>query len=78
MSVNLQKIICIGSVLWDIIGSTDASLSRASDVPRNIKILPGGVAFNIAQKLSVLGHKSTLLTAICKDQEGQALIEKCN
>ena len=78
MSVNLQKIICIGSVLWDIIGSTDTSLSRASDVPGNIKMLPGGVAFNIAQKLSVLGHKSTLLTAIGKDQEGQALIEKCN
>ena len=78
MNVNSQKIICIGSVLWDIIGSTDVSLSRASDVPGKIKMLPGGVAFNIAQKLSMLGHKSTLLTAIGKDQEGQALVARCD
>ena len=78
MNVNSQKVICIGSVLWDIIGSTDVSLSRASDVPGKIKMLPGGVAFNIAQKLSMFGHKSTLLTAIGKDQEGQALVARCD
>ena len=78
MSANSKKIICIGSVLWDIIGSTSGMLSRACDVPGQITMLPGGVAFNIAQKLSLLGYKSTILTAIGADQEGQALIEKCN
>ncbi len=77
MSANTQKIICIGSVLWDIIGTTNASLSRASDEPGQIKMLPGGVAFNIAQKLCMLGYKSTILTAIGKDPEGQALIDRC-
>lgn len=78
MSADSQKIICIGSVLWDIIGSINGSLSRASDVPGKIKMLPGGVAFNIAQKLSILGYTSTILTAIGADQAGLALIEKCN
>lgn len=78
MSANSKKIICIGSVLWDIIGSTSGMLSRACDVSGQITMLPGGVAFNIAQKLSLLGYKSTILTAIGADQEGQALIEKCN
>lgn len=78
MNVNSQKMICIGSVLWDIIGKTNGTLSRASDVPGQIKMLPGGVAFNIAQKLSSLGYKPTILSAIGKDQEGQSLIERCD
>ena len=45
-------ILCIGSVLWDIIGRTDAALGERGDVPGRITRLPGGVALNIAMTLN--------------------------
>ncbi|MEM6307824.1 MAG: kinase, partial [Pseudomonadota bacterium] len=41
-------IICIGSVLWDIIGRSTRAMQAGSDVPGRITRLPGGVAMNIA------------------------------
>ena len=71
------KIVCIGSVLWDIIGSAEITLSRASDVAGRIKTHPGGVAFNIARQLGVLGFKSVILTAFGDDIEGDLLLKQC-
>ncbi len=41
-------ILCIGSVLWDIIGRAGAVMRLGSDVPGRITRIPGGVAMNIA------------------------------
>ena len=41
-------ILCIGSVLWDIIGRSATSMRLGSDVPGRITRLPGGVALNMA------------------------------
>ena len=41
-------ILCIGSVLWDIIGRTDLPMVLGNDKPGRIARLPGGVALNIA------------------------------
>lgn len=72
-----KKIVCIGSVLWDIIGTADITLLRASDVAGNIKSHPGGVAFNIARQLSSLGFNSIILTALGQDKEGEVLEKAC-
>ena len=71
------KIICAGSVLWDIIGYVETDLCLGEDKGGKIERRPGGVAFNIAQKLSRLGLKPIMLSAIGQDEDGKQLIEHC-
>ncbi len=66
-------ILCIGSVLWDIIGRSPASMRVGSDVPGRITRLPGGVAMNIAMTLARFGVHPALLSAIGRDTEGDEL-----
>ncbi len=70
-------ILCIGSVLWDIIGRSPAAMRLGSDVPGRITRLPGGVAMNIAMTLARFGLRPALLTAIGRDAEGEDLIAAC-
>jgi sugar/nucleoside kinase (ribokinase family) len=69
-------ILCIGSVLWDIIGRTASHMRVGSDVPGRITRLPGGVAMNIAMTLRRFGLHPALLTAIGVDTEGEELVAK--
>ncbi len=71
---NTPDIICIGSVLWDVIGRAASHMRVGSDVPGRITRLPGGVAMNIAMTLRRFGMKPALLTAIGQDVEGNELI----
>lgn len=70
-------ILCIGSILWDIIGRSPASMRLGSDVPGRITRLPGGVAMNIAMTLARFGLTPAILTAIGRDPEGDELIAAC-
>ncbi|WP_204114311.1 PfkB family carbohydrate kinase [Shimia biformata] len=70
-------ILCIGSVLWDVIGRAPSHMRQGSDVPGRITRLPGGVAMNIAMTLSRFGLRPALLTAIGRDPEGEELITAC-
>ena len=70
-------ILCIGSVLWDIIGRSPASMRAGSDVPGRVTRLPGGVAMNIAMTLARFGLRPALLTAIGRDAEGDELTAAC-
>ncbi|MCT8328840.1 PfkB family carbohydrate kinase [Albidovulum sediminis] len=67
-------ILCIGSVLWDIIGRTSAPMAAGADVPGRITRLPGGVAMNIAMTLARFGLRPALLTAVGCDAEGNELV----
>ncbi|PJI91846.1 sugar/nucleoside kinase (ribokinase family) [Yoonia maricola] len=67
-------IICIGSVLWDVIGRSASHMRVGSDVPGRITRLPGGVAMNIAMTLRRFGMSPALLTAIGRDAAGEELI----
>ncbi|MES2916167.1 MAG: PfkB family carbohydrate kinase [Pseudomonadota bacterium] len=71
-------ILCIGSVLWDIIGRSPTSMRLGSDVPGRITRLPGGVAMNIAMTLRRFGMSPAILTAIGRDAEGDELIAACD
>ncbi len=73
----MSDILCIGSVLWDIIGRSAASMRVGSDVPGRITRLPGGVAMNIAMTLARFGLRPGLLTAVGRDAEGDELIAAC-
>ncbi len=70
-------ILCIGSVLWDIIGRSNIAMRLGSDVPGRITRLPGGVAMNIAMTLARYGLRPALLSAIGRDDEGEELIAAC-
>lgn len=70
-------ILCIGSVLWDIIGRTPAHMGAGADVPGRITRVPGGVAMNIATTLARFGLRPALLTAIGRDAEGDELVAAC-
>ena len=71
------EILCIGSVLWDVIGRSASHMRQGSDVPGRITRLPGGVAMNIAMTLRRFGLAPALLTTIGKDQEGYELLAAC-
>ncbi|WP_298906506.1 PfkB family carbohydrate kinase [uncultured Aliiroseovarius sp.] len=72
-----QDILCIGSVLWDVIGRTPHPMRVGSDEPGRITRLPGGVAMNIAMTLQRFGLRSALLTAVGRDREGDELLDDC-
>ncbi len=76
-SSERPDILCIGSVLWDVIGRAASHMRQGSDVPGRITRLPGGVALNIAMTLARFGLRPTLLTAVGRDAEGDELISAC-
>ena len=73
MSGSLE-IICIGSVLWDVVGRTDRDMPLGADRPGRIERLPGGVAMNIAMTLRRFDLTPRLLSHVGKDREGDDLI----
>lgn len=74
---STPDILCIGSVLWDVIGRSASAMRQGSDVPGRITRIPGGVAMNIAMTLVRFGLTPALLTAIGRDTEGDELVAAC-
>lgn len=71
-------ILCIGSVLWDVIGRAEVVMRQGSDMPGRITRLPGGVTLNIAMALARFGLTPSLLSAVGRDAEGDELIRACD
>ena len=71
------NILCIGSVLWDVIGRSDLQMRAGDDRPGRIARLPGGVVLNIAMALARFGARPALLSAVGQDDEGTSLIAAC-
>lgn len=72
------EILCIGSVLWDVIGRSTNAMHLGADMPGRITRLPGGVAMNIAMALRRFGLAPKLMSAVGRDVEGDALIAACH
>jgi pseudouridine kinase len=75
--MTTPDILCIGSVLWDVIGRAPTAMRIGSDVPGRITRLPGGVALNIAMTLRRFGLTPALLSAVGVDAEGAELVARC-
>ena len=71
-------ILCIGSVLWDVIGRASSHMRAGSDVPGRITRLPGGVAMNIAMTLVQFGMRPALISAVGRDSEGDELVAEAD
>jgi sugar/nucleoside kinase (ribokinase family) len=74
---KLPEILCIGSVLWDVIGRAGVAMPLGADRPGRIARVPGGVALNIAMALRRFGLAPALLSSVGRDVEGEALIAAC-
>lgn len=70
-------ILCIGSVLWDVIGRSASHMTQGADVPGRITRLPGGVALNIAMTLARFGLRPALMASVGRDAEGDDLVAAC-
>ena len=68
------NILCIGSMLWDVIGRSTRAMQAGSDVPGRITRLPGGVAMNIAMTLKRFDLHPAILSVVGQDLDGQELI----
>lgn len=77
MNQPAHDILCIGSVLWDVIGRAHGPMRLGNDLPGRITRIPGGVAMNIAMGLARQGLRPVLLTAIGLDGEGEDLLDAC-
>jgi sugar/nucleoside kinase (ribokinase family) len=73
-----SDILCIGSVLWDVIGRSDRHMKHGSDVPGHITRLPGGVALNIAMTLARFDLTPALLSVVGRDAKGNELVTACD
>lgn len=73
---NRPDILCVGSVLWDVIGRSASHMRVGSDVPGRITRNPGGVAMNIAMTLRRFGMTPALLTSIGRDAAGDELVNE--
>lgn len=70
-------LLCIGSVLWDIIGHTRRDMHYGADMPGVISRIPGGVAMNIAMTFRRFDITPAVLTHIGHDREGDELLATC-
>lgn len=74
--MNLKPdILCVGSVLWDVIGRSDGVMSTGDDVKGQISRQPGGVALNLAVRLRKYKILSEVLSVVGNDSEGGDLLE---
>jgi sugar/nucleoside kinase (ribokinase family) len=67
-------ILCIGSVLWDVIGRSTTHMTQGSDRPGRITRAPGGVALNIAMAARAYGMVPALLSVVGRDPAGEELV----
>ena len=67
-------ILCLGAMLWDMIGHSRAALAPGDDVAGRIQQRPGGVALNVALALARLGLRPAILSAVGRDAPGAALV----
>jgi sugar/nucleoside kinase (ribokinase family) len=75
--MTVPDILCIGSVLWDILGFARQPLRLGDDVPGHIRRVPGGVALNIATTLARHGLRPALLSVVGRDAAGDDLVAAC-
>ena len=67
-------IICIGAMLWDVIGRSPGRMAAGHDVPGRIAHIPGGVALNVAVALARWGLRPAILSSVGMEPEGDALV----
>ena len=71
-------LLCIGAMLWDVIGRSPRPMAPGADLPGHVAHIPGGVALNVALAVARWGMAPAILSAVGRDSEGEALIGAVN
>jgi pseudouridine kinase len=71
-----SPVLVIGAAGVDLVGRLKVDLQRATSNPSQIRSSFGGVARNVAENLSRLGQRVSLLTALGQDEMGEHLIQQ--
>lgn len=74
---DTPDILCIGALLWDVIGRTDLPMRAGDDLPGRIEQHPGGVALNVAMTLVRFNMRPAVLGVVGNDDPGHALLTAC-
>ncbi|WP_134679974.1 PfkB family carbohydrate kinase [Paracoccus ravus] len=75
-SQDKPQIICLGAMLWDVIGHSPVDLRPGEDVAGRIHQRPGGVALNVALALVRHGLAPSIISAVGRDAPGEALVQE--
>ena len=73
-SAPSPDMLCIGSVLWDLIGRVARDMPFGADRPGRITRQPGGVALNIALSLARRGLNVAVLGTVGGERAGADLV----
>ena len=71
-------VLVIGGAAVDIVGSLTEDLHMGTSNPSRIRTSYGGVARNLAENISRLGHPVKLLTVVGDDDAGENLIDQAS
>jgi len=69
--------VVIGGSNADLAGVSDSEIRMKDSNPGKINVSSGGVARNIAENLSWLGVRTTLLSCVGKDEFGDRILKDC-
>ncbi len=72
-----MRVVVAGGMNLDILGVPDGALLPRDSAPGRITLRAGGVGRNIAQRLSQLGAKAQLITALGCDDRAAMLLRLC-
>lgn len=77
VSGDLGSIVVVGGANTDIVGLSDAPLIDHDSNPGHVEVSAGGVGRNIAENLSKLGARTSLITAFGGNPEAGVLRAHC-
>lgn len=69
-------VLVIGAASVDVIGRLDGELQSGSSASARIRSSFGGSARNVAENLARLGHPTTLISVVGRDQVGEQLLQQ--
>lgn len=72
-----MNIAVVGGMNLDLLGAPDRPLIPRDSTPGKITLRPGGVGRNIAARLTELGAKVSLITALGNDERAKMLSNLC-
>jgi sugar/nucleoside kinase (ribokinase family) len=67
----MNRIVCVGDIVTDVLAALRGPLAPGSDTPASIQVGGGGQAANTASWLATAGADVTLVSAIGDDQAGR-------
>ncbi len=76
-SASASPVCVAGAVNLDLSGTPYSELIPADSNPGKVRITPGGVGRNIAENLSRLGHRVSMVTALGSDPGANLIRESC-